>query len=208
MGEVDRLIYITTHQAAKFLGVSVRTIQNWVNTNQLNATHTAGGHRRILLSDAQELLERKENEFVTPPSANRNQADRALKVLVVEDDTTLLKLYELKLRSFVVQCELVTASDGQQGLLMLGLCKPDILMLDLMMPGMNGFDLLRTLQRMPDFKHIKVIVVSALTAADILNQGGLPSGVAIVPKPVSFDVIETMFAQRAVELGLSLGPLK
>lgn len=113
-----------------------------------------------------------------------------------------------KLRSFVVQCELVTASDGQQGLLMLGLCKPDILMLDLMMPGMNGFDLLRTLQRMPDFKHIKVIVVSALTAADILNQGGVPSGVAIVPKPVSFDVIETMLAQRAVELGLSLGPLK
>lgn len=204
MSEIDRLIYITTHQAAKLLGVTVRTIQNWVNTNQLQATHTRGGHRRILLSDAQAFLERKEHKSAPPPSANRTQVNRVLKVLVVEDDATILKLYELKLRDFVVPCELVTASDGLQGLLMLGLHKPDILILDLMMPEMNGFDLLRTLQGMPELKHLKVIVVSALAAADILKQGGLPSGVAILPKPVSFDVIETMFAQRAVEIGLML----
>lgn len=204
MSEIDRLIYITTHQAAKLLGVTVRTIQNWVNTNQLQATHTTGGHRRILLSDAQAFLERKEHKSAPPSSANRTQVNRVLKVLVVEDDATILKLYELKLRDFVVPCELVTASDGLQGLLMLGLHKPDILILDLMMPEMNGFDLLRTLQGMPELKHLKVIVVSALAAADILKQGGLPSGVAILPKPVSFDVIETMFAQRAVEIGLML----
>jgi putative two-component system response regulator len=85
---------------------------------------------------------------------------------------------------------------------MLGLHKPDILILDLMMPNMNGFDLLRSLQAMPDFRYLKVIVASALTGTDILKQGGLPPGVAIVSKPVSFDIIEAIFAQISVEIGL------
>ena len=202
MSEINRLIYITTHQTAKLLGVTVRTIQNWVNTNQLHAIYTSGGHRRILLSDAQALLKRKEKKIGSTNSIRLTNNRRALKVLVVEDDVTMIKLYELKLKGFAIQCELITANDGLQGLIMLGLHKPDILILDLMMPNMNGFDLLRSLQAMPDFRYLKVIVASALTGTDILKQGGLPPGVAIVSKPVSFDIIEAIFAQISVEIGL------
>jgi len=199
-GRQATMIDITTHQAAKLLGVTVRTVQNWVGAGKLRATQTAGGHRRIPLADVQTLLERQQVDDApaAPP--------RQLKVLVVEDDPTLLKLYALKMPGFAVPHQLLVASDGLQGLLMLGLHKPDILILDLMIPGMDGFDMLRTLQRMPDFKALTIIVVTGLSAGEILDRGGLPPGVTLAPKPVSFDVIETIFAQKATQLGIAIKP--
>lgn len=200
-----REMFVSTIEAAKMLGVTVRTVQNWVDSGKLSAKRTMGGHRRIPRSDVENLL--REKSFQSAYLAGLNLDDHrsnALTVLVVDDDPTLLKTYELKLKKFSVPTQLVQASDGLQGLLMLGLHKPDILLLDLGMPGMNGFDLMRTMQKMPEFSSVKIVVVSSMTATEIIEHGGLPSGVSFVPKPVSFDAIETIFAQRASELSIKL----
>lgn len=193
---------LTTHQAAKMMGVTIRTIQNWVNAGKLPANVTVGGHRRIPLAAVEALLTHRQR--TKSRLHDKDRLHRVLKVLAVDDDPTLLKLYQVKFRKFLVPHELQVTSDGQQALVMLGLQRPDILLLDLMMPGMNGFDLLRTLGGMTDFSDLMIVVVSALSASEILQQGGLPAGVAIVPKPVPFEILETIFAQKATQSGFDM----
>jgi excisionase family DNA binding protein len=205
--------YITTRDAAGMLGVTVRTIQNWVDSGKLFAKITLGGHRRLLLSEVEALM----NQHSPQPNSS-NQKDThlqkfafdptlisstgPLRVLVVEDSPPLLDLYKLRFSTFNFPHTLFTAEDGIQGLFKIGRYYPQLVLMDLRMPNMNGFQMLRSLQSMPEVTDVKIIVITGLHAADIVESGGLPSGVAILPKPVPFDTLETLCIQRATELGL------
>lgn len=200
-------MYISTVQASKLLGVTVRTVQNWVENGTLTAKRTSGGHRRIPRSDVDNLLREKslKTAYLAGSSVDFHKRN-VLSVLAVDDDPTMQKIYEFKLGQFAVPNKLFQATNGLEGLLMLGLHKPDVLLLDLEMPGMNGFDLMRTMEKMAEFSSVKVIVVSSMSAAEIIERGGLSPRVSFVPKPVSFDAIETLFAQRATELEIAISP--
>lgn len=204
--------YITTRDAAVMLGVTVRTIQNWVDSGKLFAKITLGGHRRLLLSEVEALI----NQHSPQPNANQKNnhlqtfaldpalisATGPLRVLVVEDSQPLLDLYKLRFSTFNFPHTLFTAEDGIEGLFKIGRYYPQLVLMDLRMPNMNGFQMLRSLQSMPDVTDVKFIVITGLPAAEILESGGLPPGVAILPKPVPFDTLETLCIQRATELGL------
>lgn len=205
--------YITTRDAAGMLGVTVRTIQNWVDSGKLFAKITMGGHRRLLLSEVEALM----NQHSPQPNdsiQNDNNvptlefdpalisATGPLRVLVVEDSPPLLDLYKLRFSTFNFPHILFTAEDGIQGLFKIGRYYPQLVLMDLRMPNMNGFQMLRSLQSMPEVTDTKIIVITGLPAADIIENGGLPPGVAILPKPVPFDTLETLCVQRATELGL------
>lgn len=81
-------------------------------------------------------------------------------VLIVDDDTTLREMYEdyLKASDFSV----TTAQDGEEGLLQAANIKPSVILLDLMMPKMNGIEVLRHLKSDPNLMYIPVIVFTAL----------------------------------------------
>jgi excisionase family DNA binding protein len=205
--------YITTRDAAVMLGVTVRTIQNWVDSGKLFAKITLGGHRRLLRSEVEALM----NQHLPQPNSS-NQKDNQLptlvfdptlisatgplRVLVVEDSQPLLDLYKLRFSTFNFPHTLFTAEDGIEGLFKIGRYYPQLVLMDLRMPNMNGFQMLRSLQSMPEVTDVKFIVITGLPAAEILEIGGLPPGVAILPKPVPFDTLETLCIQRATELGL------
>lgn len=205
--------YITTRDAAVMLGVTVRTIQNWVDSGKLFAKITLGGHRRLLLSEVEALMNQH-----SPQPNDSNQKDNnlttlafdpalinttgPLRVLVVEDSPPLLDLYKLRFSTFNFPHILFTAEDGVQGLFKIGRYYPQLVLMDLRMPNMNGFEMLRSLQSMSEVADIKIIVITGLPAADIIESGGLPPGVAILPKPVPFDTLEMLCIQRATELGL------
>jgi len=96
-------------------------------------------------------------------------------ILILDDDELLLMLLEHKLgqRGLHVQC----ATDGQDGLEIAIETKPDVIVLDGMMPVMDGFEVLRQLKARPDTKDIPVIMLSARRMEkDILN--GLNLGAA------------------------------
>lgn len=188
--------YITTREAAEMLGVTVRTIQNWVDSGKLYARLTLGGHRRLLRADVEKLVG-PSNE----PKVSAKTLDSRLRILVVEDNLQLLDLYKLRFSIFKVPHELMTADDGVQGLIMVGRFSPHLLLMDLKMPNMDGFKMLQTLQNMPESQGMKIIVVTGLPASEILQGGGLPSGVSLLPKPVPFDTLEALCMQRATELG-------
>jgi CheY-like chemotaxis protein len=89
--------------------------------------------------------------------------------------------------------ELSTANDGFQGLVRIGQWMPDMVVTDLNMPGMNGFEMVRSLKSAgTDYANLQVVAVTALSAGDVADRGGLPEGTAVFQKPVDFGAIEAL----------------
>ena len=186
---------MTTREAGEALGVAVRTVQLWVESGVLPAWRTAGGHRRIARSAVDKLMAERSNVISQPVVKNEASAsqDRPLKLLVVEDDADLLNLFTMVVDGWDFPVELSTAVNGFDGLIRIGQVRPDMVVTDLNMPGMDGLQMVRSLKR-PDsgFEDLVLIVVTALSAGDIADRGGLPEGTLVFQKPVPFQEIEAI----------------
>jgi CheY-like chemotaxis protein len=93
----------------------------------------------------------------------------------------------------------VKVQNGFEALVRIGLSKPDLLVTDLRMPEMDGFQMLRHLRAMPELADISIVVVTGLDPVEIEARGGIPEGIPILPKPVPFDRlrdIATVLAAR------------
>jgi excisionase family DNA binding protein len=189
--------FCTTSEAAELLGVSVGTVQLWVEGGVLQAWKTAGGHRRVM-RDSVEALIRKIPSTVdgaptlTPPKGvTSDKSDpspsRRLTVLVVEDDVHLLRLYETKISAWPMKPLVIAVNSAVAGLVIMGRSSPDMLITDLHMPGMDGFEMLRVLSRIPETRHTKMVAVSGLDRQAIEDRGGLPPDIELLPKPIPFD---------------------
>ncbi len=192
----DATEFCSTREAAAILGVSHRTVQLWVESGVLQAWKTAGGHRRITMKSVEKLvLERR--QAVKGPA--ETAAAPALKqVLIVDDEPAMLRLYELELGGWNLPMELVKAHDGFEALLKIGQRRPDLLITDLHMPGMDGFRMLDSLRNNPEYDTIGVIVVSGIEPSTIAAKS-LPSDLLVLPKPVPFARL-----REAVEAALQL----
>ena len=180
--------FCTTRQAAELLGVSIGTVQLWVENGQLEAWRTAGGHRRVLRDSIDLLLRGKSDatKIANSPTGAAPEA-RPLNVMVVEDDVHLLRLYEFRLSRWSMAPRVTTVASAIRALLLIGRCSPDLLITDLNMPGMDGFSMVRVLRSAPETATTNIVVVSGLDSTSIAAQGGLPSGIEVLGKPVPFD---------------------
>lgn len=182
--------YLSTRQAALRLGVSLGTVQNMVESGALEAWKTAGGHRRIPTTSVEALLARRRN---LTPSAQENGGQ--LDLLIAEDDPTLQMLYQVTIESWNLPIKLRLVSNGFDGLLQVGQRVPDILLAHLMMPGMDGFEMIRRLRANNDLARMDIIVVSAIDREEIL-KGGLPTDITVFGKPIPFHEIKGFILGR------------
>lgn len=184
--------YLTTRKAAEMLGISVRTAQLWATTGVLQSWTTAGGHRRILEKSVQELLAQREQESAigSGNAASSQKNNDEFSILLVEDDPKLLKLFKQQIQLAQLSNKIYTASDGYKGLLLTGEKRPDLIITDLMMPGMDGFRMLKAIKQQKQFLSIQFIVISALDSSDIERNGGLPKDIQLLQKPVLFKSLE------------------
>ena len=181
--------YCGTTYAAKLLGLSVGTIQTLVEKNELQAWKTQGGHRRISMPSIREY-QRKHNMLVNTPEAR----DPRLKVLLVEDDAVTREM----LKDFCSRSEMpvdcTAMASGLEALIDIASIRPDVLIADLNMPGVDGFELLRTLRNNPLFNKMTCMVISALSPEEIQSRGGLPDGTIFMAKPVNMHWFNGFFA--------------
>lgn len=186
------------------LGVSLRTVQVWVDSGLLEGWRTVGGHRRITAASVERLM--RERTLDRPAASNAAGKNRAtprdgLSLLVVEDDSDLLELYRQTIDSWGLPLQLHTAANGFEGLLQIGETLPDLLITDLNMPGINGFEMLRSLRIRFDVTQMAIVVVTGLDKADIYMHGGLAADVEILGKPVPFARLKALVEKLLAEKG-------
>lgn len=186
--------FCTTREAAQMLGVSVRTAQLWVENGTLQAWKTDGGHRRISIESVQRVAQSKRL------SEPRQSLPEEMRILVVEDDNLLLRLYKAQIESWQLPLRVSVAHNGIEGLILVGRLSPDLLITDLNMPELDGFGMLRTLARTSYREGMEIVVVTGLDDAEIDAAGGLPKDIMLLRKPVHFAELrtycETLLARR------------
>ncbi len=175
--------FYSTTEAARLLGVCNTTVQIMAEKGLLRAWKTVGGHRRISRESVEALRALRPH----PPAG---ESARRVRVLVAEDDPALRELYRATIGGWELPVEVILAQDGLEALILIERLRPDILLTDLQMSPVDGFELLAMLRRHPEFNSMQILVVSGLGSDEIARRGGLPRGIVAYGKPAPFDKIE------------------
>lgn len=175
---------LTSHDVSTLLQVDPSSVNNWVRSGQLKSYKTPGGHNRIEASDLYRFL--NGNQMAIPSALQRIAKRR---VLVVDDDAKELARWQRRLGTKDSNIELRLVNNGVEALMQVGAFRPDLVVLDLVMPGLSGIELCRKLQDIPEIRGVGVVLVSAAmtkeTAAEALDAGAQ----AAWSKPVSISKI-------------------
>lgn len=95
--------------------------------------------------------------------------NKKISVLIIEDDSYISDMYRIKLES--ENFEVAIAGDGTIGIKMLEKQKPDIILLDVVMPKMDGFDVLKTIKGNPELKEVPVVLLTNLSQKENVERG-------------------------------------
>ncbi len=125
--------YLTPKETAEYLKVSTETVRQWAKTGLLNAETTLGGHRRF---SRDEVLQKRE----------QTKKDN-LRILIVDDDQQYVRFVEELVTGFGDHISTDRAFDGFEAGHKIDIFKPDIVLLDLVMPSINGIEVCRYLKQ-------------------------------------------------------------
>lgn len=148
---------LTVFKASQYCKVSPKTIINWIDSGHIPAYKTVGGHRRIKHKDLIEFMNRQGipiPEGGAPPDERR-------RILVVDDDPIIVETIVQALEEDEHDYEVVSASDGFEAGLQVNHFKPHLMILDIMMPDIKGYEVCRKIKGDEETKDIQIIVLSA-----------------------------------------------
>jgi excisionase family DNA binding protein len=201
----------TTREVAQMLGMAVRSVQMMVDRGELEAWKTPGGHRRIsrlsvdrwrssrgmlpaggeqapapgpVPAPAAGAAKPGEPPQAAPPAPTRRATDSTIpRVLLIEDSVHYQNLVSLLLRQQFPGVQLHIADDGIAGLALAGQLRPHVLVVDILLPGIDGGTLITSLRSHPQFASTKLIVVTSLGEVQREPYAFALAGVPVVHKP-------------------------
>lgn len=196
--------HCTTIEAARILGLAVRSVQLMVDRGELQAWKTPGGHRRISRQSV-ERWRSGDREASDPPTGTGihpsapppppPRGSGPVKLLLIEDSMHFQNLVTLLVRRQFPEVDLRTANDGIAGLIMAGQFQPDVLMVDLLLPGIDGATLLAGLRAYPLFERLQVVVITSLEPGELAPYAFALDGVPVVHKPHLVAALPPLLAQ-------------
>ncbi|HET7774284.1 MAG TPA: excisionase family DNA-binding protein [Burkholderiaceae bacterium] len=192
---IDELDVLTTVEAAQRLGLAVRSVQSMVDRGELQAWRTPGGHRRISRASVERWLSGMHETAPNRPDGAGKRAAVGPRVLLIEDSAHFQNLIQLVVRQALPQAELAVAGDGVTGLVMYGRLDPDVLIVDILLPGIDGAALIASLRANPALARARLVVVTSLSDAEIERYAFALKDVPIVRK----DRLVTELPQRLAE---------
>ena len=177
--------YSTAHLARR-LGVSVPTVQRWVDLGHLKAWKTVGGHRRIDAESAENFIrvQTQQRGGEAAEAAAPAEAVVPFSVLVVDDNPDDRDLLCALVDIAVPGARVVCAANGFDALIEVGKAMPDLIVTDISMPHMDGVEMIRHLSTQGEQRPPAIVAVSSHTPAQVERLGGLPPGVTLLAKPV------------------------
>ena len=176
--------WLTLGQAAKFLGVAQSTIRKWSDHGRVPTFYTPGGHRRYRRGDLEAFLAR----------SGPGRAQTGPAVLLVDDDDRMRELVRLELvrEGYDVQ----DAASADEGLAAIEMRRPDLILLDVMMPHVDGWEMLRRIQERYGAGAIPVLMFSGQVNGEAERQAASSGARAFVGK--GFDLAELVDQAKAI----------
>ena len=169
----------TTYQISQMVNVDITTVIDWIDKGLLKAYKTPGGHRRVKWGDLVKFLKKykmpiPDGQCSGLPLASNNKArqERATtKVLIVDDNEDILEFISRAIKKFIKNVKIETITEGFIAGKRIAEFKPDLLILDIRLPGMDGFEVLKHLQK----ENLKILAITAYpskeTREKILKAG-------------------------------------
>lgn len=183
----------TTIEVAGLLGLAVRSVQLMVDRGELDAWKTPGGHRRISRASVERWMAARGARAAEGAPA-RAAARRAPRVLLIEDSVHFQNLVRLLVSQRFAQVDLHVADEGFAGLAMAGQLQPDVLIVDILLPGIDGATLITSLRSHPQFRHSRLIVITSLDEAQREPYAFALAGVPVVHKPQLVNELPALLA--------------
>ena len=176
----------TVYTASQYCKVSPQTIINWIDSGYIKAYKTPGGHRRINVKDLESFMQKQ-----GMPIPEAVEASSRKRILVVDDDPIIVESIVQSLEEDEHDYEVISASDGFEAGLQVNHFKPDLLILDIMMPDIKGYDVCKKIKSGKDTRHTKIIVLSAYLDEEKFNKMKEYGADACFSKPLPLSQLKT-----------------
>ena len=189
VGQLKTKTIYTTHDISRLLQVNPRSVINWIEQNLLPSYRTPGGHRRVRRDDLLAFL--RKHQIPTPASL----VEGKFRILIVEDEeevVTLLKTYLQRQGGY----EVAAASNGINALIDVGRIKPDLLILVVMIPGVDGIEVCRRIKDDSANKTAIIVISGNAESEKKVLQAGAD---VFMPKPVDLEKLHAE-AQRLLRV--------
>ena len=181
----DVMDVMTVSQASNYCKVSPKTIINWIEAGHIKAYKTVGGHRRIKKEDLDQFLKEK-----GMPIPEETKPEERKKILVVDDDRIIVETIVQALEEDEFGYEMISASDGFEAGLQVSHFRPDLLILDIMMPDINGYEVCKKIKSNPETRDIKIIVLSAYLSDEAFREMKEYGADACFSKPLPLEQLK------------------
>lgn len=177
-------------EIAEYCDVHHRTVSRWIANGQLKGHKLPGrGNYRVQLEDFLSFLQKQ--KIPTPTALLAETQQTAKKIMIIDDEPAFRAA--IKRALYGKDYEITLAEDGFQAGVKLMQQKPDLITLDLDMPGLNGFEVLTFIRQMPELALLKVIVISGL-AEDELAKAKANGADAVLSKPFENSTLSNVIA--------------
>jgi len=155
---------LTTGDVARYCQVSPVTVFRWIKNGKLKAYTTPGGHHRIRQSDFRDFLISNGMPIDEAFFSGRTRK----RILIVDDEPNVLTVMARALEKGPYELE--TALDGFEAGMKLSDFRPDLLILDLMMPRVNGFEVCELIRSTSNYQHMKILIVTGYASEENITR--------------------------------------
>lgn len=175
--------YLSPSDVAEIMMVTPATIRLWASKGELNAVSTPGGHRRFQLQDIEEFAHARNLTLNLPE-------DPGTRVLIVDDDAPVATYLTRVLRRAGPQVEYKVARNGFEAGKLVHSFSPHIVLLDLMMPELNGFDVCNQIKSDQQTSQIRVIAMTGFYNNENVRRAIEAGAECCIEKP--FDHVQLL----------------
>jgi excisionase family DNA binding protein len=184
MESIDPIIpvYLSSHEVAQLAGVSASTVLSWIDRGLLPAHRTPGGHRRVARDQLARFLRDNKMPML-------RDLDRTLRLMMIDDDPAFLRSTRRLIEHGLPGVQVETAEGAVDGLLKVGIWRPDVVLLDAFMPGMDGPEVCRRLRSSPETGHIVVVALTGQPSPAVTTAFLDAGAVAMLTKPLDVEAL-------------------
>jgi len=181
---------LTTHDIAKYCNVTPRTVAQWINEGKIEAYRTPGKHARVQKDQFLNFCD----EFDIPVPDEFKKGEEKVRILIVDDDKAMVESIK---RALAPEKEYSVdfAYDGFEAGQKFITHKPDLIILDIRMPKVDGLQLCSAIRADPNNSHVKIFVISGMVD-DTMAQKVLKLGANdYLSKPFNNKVLKEKIIQ-------------